>query len=43
MYNEYFGYNIGFFITGKNRVGFDIYNTLSGLEDVNIVMEGYYN
>jgi hypothetical protein len=40
LYNESFG--IGFKVPWNNRVGIDMYNPLSGLSDVNVVMFGYY-
>lgn len=40
LYNESF--NIGFKVPCNNRVGIDIYNPLSGISDINIVMFGYY-
>ena len=40
LYNESF--NIGFSAPWNNRIGIDIYNPLSGISDINIVLFGYY-
>jgi hypothetical protein len=40
LYNESFG--IGFKVPWNSRVGIDIYNPLSGISDINVVMFGYY-
>jgi hypothetical protein len=40
LYNESF--NIGFNVPWNNRIGIDIYNPLSGISDINIVLFGYY-
>lgn len=42
-YNEYKTNSFGYSVSGGCRVGFDIYNTLSGMKGLNIIMEGYYN
>lgn len=42
-YKEYDSNSFGYFVSGGYRVGFDIYNSLSGLKGLNIVMEGYYD
>lgn len=40
LHNESF--EIGFTVPWNNRIGIDVYNPLSGISDINIVMFGYY-
>lgn len=35
-------YSLGFSVPWNNRVGIDVYNPLSGISDINIVLFGYY-